>query len=408
MDNSFPTPEHLQRELMLQMTLGSALMITKGFTAPEVEKAYARARVLCQQMGETPQLIPVLWGLCAFHQVCGALPTALELAEQVFRLARQLQDPDCLAAAHYAVGSTHFWRGTFTTAQEHMEQSVALYEPQRHQPQVLTYGLDFGVTSRSYPIICLWLLGYPEQARRQSAETLALPQAASHPYSRLFALYSSAMLHCWLQQWTAVHGMARTITELATEHGLEFFLVVGVFLENWAVAAQVQPERERTSKRQDLAVPQQFGAMLGRSCALSVQAQACLQIGHVEEGLGAIAEALAYIERTEERWYEAEVWRVKGELTLEQENQKAKIKNFQPPTSNPQAEACFLTAIEIARRQQAKSWELRATTSLARLWQQQGKQEEACQRLGEVYAWFTEGFDTPDLQEAKTLLTAWS
>jgi predicted ATPase len=386
------TPERRQHELMLQMTLGTALMTTKGFAAPEVEKAYARARELCQQLGEIPQLIPVLWGLCAFHQVRVALPTALELAEQISRLAQQLHDPDCLAAAHYALGATHFWMGDFTLAQEHMEQSIALYEPQRHQSQVLTYGQDFGVTSRSYPIISLWLLGYPDQAQRLSHETLTLPQAASHPYSRLFALYASAILHCWLYQWTTGREMAQTITELATEHGLEFYRLIGAFLAHWADTAQLPPGHENTAIGQNVAVHKQFDAIVGRSCALSVQAYACLRASQIETGLEIIAEALAYIERTEERWYEAEVWRIYGELMLQKGDAE-------------RAEECFRKAIAIAQKQQAKSLELRATVCLARLWQQHGKQHDAHSVLSEIYHWFTEGFDTYDLQEAKALLT---
>lgn len=413
------TPECLRQELGLQMTLGGPLMAVKGYTAPEVEQVYTRARTLCQTIGSTPQLAPVLWGLCAFHQVRGLLPTALELAEQVFAVAQQFQDPDYLAAAHYAMGSTHFWMGDFTVAHGHMEQSVAMSGPLRHQAQVMSYGQDFGVTSGSFPILSLWLLGYPDQALRQSATTLALPQAAAHPYSRLFALYGSAILHGWLSQWTTLHTLAETITGLATEHDLEFYLAVGSFLKRWANLAQHQHERKHSPMQHDLAVHRQMGAVTGQACALGVQAQACLQTGHTEDGLRIIAEAFAHIERTNERWYEAEVWRMKGELTLAETRDwglgtgsspppAPSIKPLAPREVAQEAEGFFLKALEVARRQQAKSWELRATTSLARLWRQRGKSDAAYNTLSAIYSWFREGFATPDLQEAKTLLDALS
>ena len=189
----------------------------------------------------------------------------------------------------------------------------------------MRYGQDFGVTSRSQPVLCLWLLGYPEQARRLGADTLADPHTATHPYSHLFVQYSVGTLHCWLRQWEVVQAKARLITDMATEYGLEFYLAAGAILQRWAHAAQLQPEPEHLPRR-TIEVPIRRGGQIGLSCGLCVQAHACWRVGYVDEGLAAITEALAHIEATQERWYEAEVWRVRGELTLQQANQKAKIK----------------------------------------------------------------------------------
>jgi predicted ATPase len=403
------TTKRVQHEFALQITLGISLMATKGFAAPEVEKAYARARALCQQLGETPQLFPVLWGLWAFYSVRVESRAAQELGEQLLRLARSLQDPISLVAAHRALGQNLYFSGAFTSAQVHLDQAIVLYDPKQYRSYIARYGQDQGIIAKSFGAWTLWALGYPDQALRMSREAVSLAQELGHPLSLAFALHFAAVLHFWRREWQSVQTCAEAVITLATEQGLTFWLALGTFYRGCALAEQGQQEEGLTLMRRGVAAYQAAGAELGKPGYLFPLAQACGQAGQIEEGLQALAEALATVDRTQAHAYEAEVYRIKGQLTLQQQckvqSAECKVPNTQHPTpSTQEAEACFQKAMTIAHRQSAKSLELRATTSLSRLWQQRGKRQEARQLLAAIYGWFTEGFDTADLQEAASLL----
>jgi predicted ATPase len=407
------TAERIPQELTLQLALGAPLMATRGWGAPKVEKTYARARELCRQLGETPQLFPVLWGLWAFYHVRAEYKQERELVEQLFSLALSVHDPTLLLLAHFALGDTLFWRGEFDSARAHLEQTIALYDPQQHQALALLYGQDPGVASRDYAALALWHLGYPAQALKRVHEALTLARERAHPYSLAFALTVAAMLHQHRREERACQEWAEATIALCTEHGFPFFLPGGIALQGWARAKQGQQEEGITQMHQSLAA-YRSGVELTMPNLLARLAEAYEGTGQIEDGLNALAEALTLVEKNGKRLNEAELHRLKGELLLMQENQKAKVKEQKSkretdPRSLPsdlqsEAEVCFLKAIEVAQQQQAKSWELRAAMSLARLWRQQGKTTKAHQMLSEIYSWFTEGFDTKDLQEAKALL----
>ena len=258
-------------------------------------------------------------------------------------------------------------------------------------------------------------LGYPDQAQQRSHDALTLAYELSHPYSLGFALSGSATVHQLRREVRPVQEQ-RALIALATEQGFPLYLVLERIRRGWALAAQGQIEEGISQIRQGLDAWRAMGTEVWRPSFLALLAEAYGKGEQVEEGLTVLAEALAAVNRSEERMYEAELWRLRGELTLQQANQKSKGKSQkskvetspQPLTPRPQAEeeaeGYFLKAIDIARKQQAKSLELRAVMSLARLWQQQGKKTEAHNLLSEVYNWFTEGFDTKDLQEAQALL----
>jgi len=259
----------------------------------------------------------------------------------------------------------------------------------------------------------LWLLGYPDQALKRMPQALRLAEELSHPVNRALALFYAAWFHQYRQEAQVVQERAEACITLCTEQGLPFSSLATI-LRGWALAEQGE-EEGIGQIRQGLAVLRAAGSELWRPYHLALLAEAQRKAGQPEEGLTVLAEALATVDSKGERMCEAELYRLKGELLLAQEikNQKSKGKSqklentdSRPLTPDPQgeAEACFLKAIEIARKQQAKSLELRATTSLTRLWQQQGKKTEAHKLLSDVYNWFTEGFDTKDLQEAKALL----
>jgi class 3 adenylate cyclase/predicted ATPase len=388
------TPERVQQQLTLQIALGGSLMATKGFAAPEVGSVYARARELCQQVGETPQLFSVLLGLRLFYMVRGEIHAACELGEQCLRLAQRVPEPALLLGAHHALGDTVYLTGELVSARVHQEQAIALYDPQQHRSLAESQGYDLGVDALAHGAWVLWYLGYPEQALHRSQAALILAREVSHLYSLAHAFWCAAWLHQLRQEVSAVQERAEAAITLSREHGFVQELAWGTIFRGWAVAKQGQREEGIAQMRQGLAAYQATGAQLEIPDYLALLADTYGDAGQPEEGLAVLAQAFTVMHATGERLCEAQLYRLKGELTL------------QSSLTNPQSEAeeCFWKAIDIVRKQQAKSLELRAVMGLARLWQQQGKQKEARDLLVEIYGWFTEGFDTKDLQEAKALL----
>jgi predicted ATPase len=404
--------DHLEQELTLQLALNNALVTVKGFTAPEVKKTVLRARELSQQLGETPQLFPVLYSLWAFYFLGRELQKARELAEQMLHLAQSVQDPFLLSRAHLASGWTLYDFGEPALARTHAEQALALYGLQRPPRSTIT-ALDLRVDCLSYTTWTLWLLGYPDQALKRSQEAVDLAKGLSHFFSLAYALGSAALLHSFRREGQLARERAEMVMTLATEQGFPYWLAFGTMVQGWALVEQGRVQEGIVRMRQ-MRAPFTFALL----------AEAYGKLEQVEEGLAVLAEALVFVDKTGVRVSEAELHRLKGELTLQQfKVQSSKFKVEESPES--EAEGCFLRAIEIARKQQAKSLELRATMSLVRLRQQQASEhgvgsteqragnreqgtrvrlDEARHMLSEIYNWFTEGFDTKDLQEAKALL----
>jgi len=397
------TPDRTQQELDMQTTLGLTLMATKGYAAPEVEKAYTRARELCQQVGETSQLFPVLRGLCSFYLIRGKLETAHELGEQLLATAQRQQDPALLMIAHSALGFIPFYLGRAASAREHAEQGTALYDSHQYRYHAFLYYLtDPGVSCLSNAALALWLLGYPHQALKRSYQALTLAQALLDPHTLVFTLHFAAWLHQFRREGQLTQERAEAETALSAEQGFPAWLAQGSVLRGWALAEQGQAEEGIIQIRQGMATWQATGAELGRPYFLALLAEACGKAGQIEEGLNTLAEALDTVNKNGERWYEAELYRIKGELLMAREHKHQKPKGKKEAVS--EAETCFSKAIDIARSQSAKSLELRATISLSRLWRRLGKKKKARLLLADAYGWFTEGFDTADLKEAKALL----
>jgi TOMM system kinase/cyclase fusion protein len=386
------TPERAQQELALQMTLGPALMALKGWSAPEVEHAYARAQALCQQVGHTPQLLHVLVGLSMFYMVRGEVQTAQRLAEQCATLAQSLQDPAFLLLAQATLGMSLFYLGAFTPARESLEHAIALYDPSQHH-LLTSFGADPGEISLSHVSATLLRLGYPDQALQRLSEAIALAQQLSHPFSLAHALAFAAWGHWYRREIHLTQAQAEAVIALCTEQGFSLYLATGTTLRGCALVAQGQGEEGLAHIQKGIALHRATGSVLLLPAFLSLLAEAYGNVGHAEAGVPVVDEALAIMNQSDERLREAELYRIKGELLL-----------AVPTAQHAEAETCFRHAITTARQQQAKFWELRATLRLSRLWQQQGKQEAARQLLAEIYGWFTEGFDTADLQEAKVLL----
>ncbi|MGT2460346.1 AAA family ATPase (plasmid) [Cupriavidus basilensis] len=392
-------PERARQELALQITVGPALMATHGLAAPEVEATYTRALTLCRQLGETIELFPALLGLRTFYTVHGELRTARELGEQLVALAQEAQDPALLVQAHRALGVSLLALGELEPARAQLEQTLALYDPGQHYSPAFFYGLDPGVLGLALVAVDLWLLGYPEQALARSQAALALAQTLSHPPASAIALIYATELHLLRREAPQTRELADATLALATEHGFPFWLTWGTILSGWALTEQGRTAEGIEKMQQGLSAYRAIGAGIWQTHFLALLAEAYAREGQAEAGLKTLAEALAVVERTQERVYEAELHRLKGELTLLQPGCEEARAGDQD-----EAEACFLQAIAIARRQGAKSLELRAAMALSRLWRQQGKTAEALQMLAESYGWFTEGFDTADLQEVRALL----
>jgi TOMM system kinase/cyclase fusion protein len=388
------TPERTRQELDLQTTLGPALMATKGYAAPEVEQAYARARALSAQVEETPHLFPVLWGLQRFYLVRGEFITAAELAQQLLNLGQGAHERTLVLEAHRALGQTWLWRAELCRARAHLEGGMSLYDPQQHRAQAVLYGRDPAVDCCSYLAWALWLLGYPDQALHRSHEALRLAQELAHPHSLAFAFSLAAWLHRLRREMQLTQERAEAAVSASAAHGFPLWLTQSMVLRGSALVAQGLGAEGMEIIQQGMAAWGATGAGVAQPYYLALMAEAYGQAGRAEEGLALLSRALATVHKTGERWWEAELHRLKGELLLRQASPAEEV------------EACFRQAIEIARHQQAKSLELRAATSLSRLWQCQGKRAEAHDLLAPIYGWFTEGFDTADLQEAKALLDA--
>jgi predicted ATPase len=338
------------------------------------------------------------------------LQTARELGEQLLSLAQSVQDPALVLEGHHAVWPVLRCLGELAPARVHLEQGLALYDLQQHRSLAFFYGgHDPGACCRSHAGVVLWLMGYPDQALEKSHEALALAQEVSHPYSLAQTLFFATGIHQIRREWLAVQERAEAVIALSSEQGFALTLAWGTIMRGRVLAEQGQAEEGIAQMRRGLAACRATGAELLLPHSLALLAEAYGKVGQVEEGLQVLGEALDAADKSGERFYEAELYRLRGELMLAQskvQSLKSKVTDPRSLTPDPQteAEACFHKAIEIARKQQAKSLELRAATSLARLWQQQGKEKEAHDRLAEIYGWFTEGFDTADLKDAKALL----
>jgi TOMM system kinase/cyclase fusion protein len=389
------TSERVQREVDMHIALGASLIAVQGWAAREVGETYTRARQLCQYLEDPYQLSPVLWGLLAYALVRAELQTAHALGKELLALAQQVQDAVLLLAAHRALGATLFFLGEAASAYKHLAQGLALYDPQQHRAYAFLYGEDGDVVCRSHVSWALWCLGYPDQGLARSHEAVTLAQQRAHPFSLGYALHFAAQYHQLRREVHAAQEYAEAALNLAQEHGFPQFRAMDSILRSWALAHQGQAQEGIEQITQGLRAHRATGAEEGRPCFLSLLAEAHGTLGEPEAGLTILTEALTLMDTTGERVWEPELYRLKGELLLQCSSD-----------NHTEAETCFHQAIAIAQNQQAKSWELRATTSLARLWQCQGKRQEAYDLLAPVYHWFTEGFDTADLQDAKALLDA--
>ncbi len=363
----------------------------------EVGEVFARTRELCRQIGETPHLFQALAGLWAYYDVRGEMGPTLELAKQLLSIAQSAEDVALLPAAHHAMGQTLFWMGQFVPAQTHLELSCSLYDPARYPSHAVPYfGCDIAVQSLVFSEASSWTLGFPDQARDRVERALSLARQLSHPFSLCNALFFSSRADHRRGETIAASKFADAMFHLAHEQGFRGFSAMAIAQRGVVLIAGAQAEEGITQLREGIDSEGAFEVM--RTQYLAYLAVGYGLVGRVEEGFAALAEAMALVESTGVCLYESELNRLKGELTLKRPEADSNSK------VQEEAETYFRQAIEIARRQCAKSLELRATMSLARLLAKQGRRDEARAMLAEIYGWFTEGFDTADLKDAKALL----
>jgi predicted ATPase len=387
------TSDRVQREVDMLIALGVALNATKGYAAPEVEQTYLRARQLCAHLDDPRQRFYMLRGLWIYYFIRAELQTAHALGEQLLDFAQQTQDPAMLVVAHQTLGGTLYHLGAVASAYTHAARGIALYDPQQHRAAAFLYGEDAGVVCHSHAAWELWYLGYPEQGLARSHEAVTLAQQIAYPFSLGFALSMAAMFYQFRRERRAVQERAAAAIRLTQEQGFPFWMAYSSMLHGWALVQQGQTQEGSEQITQGLMTYRATDAKLVRPYFLALLAEVHGALREPDSGLKVLKEALTLVDKTGERWYEPELYRLKGDLLLQQSSD-----------NQAEAESCFHHTLDIARSQQAKSFELRAATSLARLWQQQGKRQEAQDLLAPVYYWFTEGFDTADLQEAKALL----
>jgi predicted ATPase len=386
-------PDRDQKEPDLQIALGAVLITTKGWAAPEVGKTHARARELCTEEAQTPQLLAALSGLFVHHLHWSSKHVALDTAGELLRLAERQQDVAAQAAGHRSLGVALLYNGQLLPAMSHFEQALALYDPAAGTSAVYLWGPDTRVACLLFTALILLFRGFPDRALARNREALAAASGSGHAYTTSQALYLTCWLHQIRGEQQGVRERATALMTLTTEHGFPAWSASATILHGWAVAAGGATETGIAQLRQGLAASEAMGVQQHTPGFLGLLAGLCIGIENPVEALSLLDDALARVSRLEERWFEAELHRLKGQALL-----------ACSPGRPAEAEACFRQAIDVARGQEAKLWELRAATSLARLWRDEDRRAEAHDLLAPLYGRFSEGFDTADLKDAKALL----
>jgi DNA-binding SARP family transcriptional activator len=395
LDGQPQTPPRSHEALALRTALGTCLVASQGYGAPEVRYLYEGALSLCEQLGR-PRAAPILRGLAIANLVTGDLRRASTLGEEILDQGRQTRDPLLLAEGHYVLGASTFWMGRFGPSRRHLDQTVRCYEPQQHREHVTLFAQDPKVACLCRLGRALWYLGHPDQAGRKVEDGRALARVLGHPFSRGYAEATAAQFYLEVGDLRRAGECVETLLPLASEQGFALYAAMGSVWLGVLMAEQGMVEAGIARVRQGIETYAATGARIVLPQFYGLLARTYLKSKRTEEGMSALAEGKRVMERTDERFYEAELLRLEGELLL------AGDEDAESGTK------CFLAALAVARRQEARSLELAVAASLGRLWHRRGEAGAAVRMLRDVYTWFTEGFDTPALQEARHLLDAWA
>ncbi|MBN1136554.1 MAG: hypothetical protein JXM73_08205, partial [Anaerolineae bacterium] len=390
------TPERFQQELAMQLALTAPLQATKGYAAPETGHAYARARELAlhRGAGESPQQVQTLALLGSYYYMRAECRTSLELYEQAAAMAQRLGDPLLVTMGHLGLGLVLTDMGEFVRALAHLAHVIDFYDPQQHRSMAFMVGQDIGASAHAWAAWARWFVGYPDRALAHSRQAIALAEASEHPFSICFTHFiAGSMLHLLRRESGAAHDHLKVVQSLAAGEGFPLFQAGSAILGGWLLAEQGQVAAGIAQMREGLAAWQATGTESDRAYYLGLLAEACGRAGEMGEGLPLLVQALDMVDRSGERFHEAELHRLQGQLLVQSGT-----------AGEAEGAACYQRAKEVARSQSARMLELRAATSLARLWKKQGRIDEARELLAGIYGWFTEGFGTVDLVEAKALL----
>ena len=379
--------ERDREELDLQTELGSATMMLQGWGSPEGERRYARARELCRAVGDERELFPILWGFWLIHQTRSGLTEWRETAAELLAIAERHRDPAMLVQAHHASWGNPCL-GDFASQLEHVERGLSHYDPAEHSRLAPQYGgHDAGVCGHCHRGVCLFATGHPERAGESIAAALALADEIAHPQSKVHALVISAWLPAFRSDWPEAFRAADAALALASELATPTWIIMAAVVRGWALVALGEAADGLAQIRRGV----ESGAHAFVATHQAFYAEALHLAGAAEEALASLDDALPRMERSGQGLWRANAMALKGDLLFARGR-------------DADAELWYQKAIEVARAQSAKLWELRAATRLARLWQLQGKIIEARDLLAPIYGWFSEGFDTADLKEAKALL----
>jgi len=387
-----------EQELGLQVALGNALLATKGYAAQEVEQTYAQARAICQKIRHSENIFPVLYGLWVFYFVRGDIAKAQEIGCEFLEQSAKRQNSGAVLMAHRTLQFTYLWSGEITLSQEHFEQCSTLYDPERHRALVFQYGQDPGMATLSLAPWSLWFLGYPDQALKKCQESLLVAQRTSHPLSLVYAYVMASSFYQFRREERQAQESAEAAIALCKEHGFPYWLAWAQTLRGWALARQGETRVGIEQLRQGMMSYRATGSTLGWTPFCALLAEAHGKAGQITEGLSAVDDGLRVMVKNGEYFYEAELYRLRGELLLQSSNLGSDVK------TQKEAQQCFAKSLAMARQRKEKVLELRTVVSLARLAKYQRETANNYGLLRDTYNWFHEGFDTPDLQAAKALI----
>ena len=385
------SPEQQRQKLEFYSALGAVLHVVKGHAAPETGQAYTRARELWEQLGSPSEFLGVPYGQSRYHVFRGELDLAQRLDDDVLRLSRQRDNSAGLVLGHSSSGRNLMFGGKFGPSRSHLEEALALYDPISHCSLAQQIGVHPRINSQVFLGIVLFCLGYSDQALARSSAAIAEARRLAHQPSLAGSLAMRIRLLSLVGDDVALDERVGQLVAVATEQGFPFWGAQGTIHHGWAKVKNGDVVDGISLLRRGSAAYRATGAELWMPYYIALVATACEIAGQIEEGLTLLDDALQIVKRTGERWFAAELYRHKGQLLQRQGQSEA-------------AEELYRKALSIAEEQGAKLWELRAVASLARLRRDQGRKAEARDLLAPVYGWFTEGFDTPDLKDAKALL----
>ncbi len=392
LQNQADIKDRFRRELDLQIAMSAPLVATKGYTAPEAERTFERARELCERIDDKQQLGTALWGLWSFYLVRAKYTIARELAEQILSHARSSEDSNLLLIANWTLGITLVHLGEFKNAQKHLDEAIELYHPISHQSLTYLYGQNPAVTCMSYSAVTLWMLGFPDQARDRLKSAMQLAEEISHPYSQAFAYGMASVLHAQQKDAETSLQFADNTFALSKEEGFPYLMALGMTTRGWARSELGKTSMTSRLIQRGIDGMEKIGAELARPQFLYLLAETYRKNGQIEDGLVILEEAIDIACTNGEYLNQSDLYRLKGVLMKLKDEEENKVLE------------CIYRAIETAQQRNAKLQELRAIKQLYQYQLEHGLPVDSKKDLVEIYGWFTEGLDTADLVEAHDLI----